>query len=137
MKWIDCQNRSPKSKYFQGQICYEEVYVDDNAKSAVCWRCVTRMLPEDERKQKNKGYPRGWALMKEFVDPEGNVFHKGVEQPDLKGTKKPTVVKPKKKQAKKTKKKETLDDKVMEEYTKRLKRKSSVKKTTRRKSKRK
>ena len=33
----------------------------------------------------------------EFVDKDGNVFHKGVEQPKLKGTLKPTKVKPKKK----------------------------------------
>ena len=39
--------------------------------------------------------------MNEFVDKDGNVFHKGVEQPDLKGTLPPTKVKPVKK--KKTK----------------------------------
>jgi len=32
--------------------------------------------------------------MKEFVDKEGNVFHKGVEQPKLKGKFKPTEIKP-------------------------------------------
>jgi len=30
--------------------------------------------------------------MKEFVDKDGTVFHKGVEQPDLKGTLEPTIV---------------------------------------------
>jgi len=30
--------------------------------------------------------PRGWSLKKVFVDNDGNVFHKGVEQPELKGT---------------------------------------------------
>ena len=30
--------------------------------------------------------------MKEFVDPQGNVFHKGKEQPDLKGTLEPTKI---------------------------------------------
>jgi hypothetical protein len=30
--------------------------------------------------------------MSEFVDKDGNVFHKGVEQPKLKGTLKPTKV---------------------------------------------
>tara|TARA_A100001011_G_scaffold81695_2_gene85046 strand:- start:2604 stop:3083 length:480 start_codon:yes stop_codon:yes gene_type:complete len=29
--------------------------------------------------------PRGWKWMKEFVDASGNVYHKGVEQPKLKG----------------------------------------------------
>jgi len=35
--------------------------------------------------------------MKEFVDVDGNVFHKGVEQPSLKGTLSPSKIKPKKK----------------------------------------
>ena len=40
--------------------------------------------------------------MAEFVDKDGNVFHKGKEQPKLKGTLKPTKVKPKKKKKKLT-----------------------------------
>ena len=44
---------------------------------------------------KPTGKPRGWAFMKEYVDKEGNVYHRGVEQPKLKGTLKPTVIKPK------------------------------------------
>ena len=35
--------------------------------------------------------------MNEFVDADGNVFHKGKEQPKLKGTLPPTKIKPKKK----------------------------------------
>ena len=34
--------------------------------------------------------------MNEYVDKDGNVFHKGKEQPELKGTLEPTVIKPKK-----------------------------------------
>jgi hypothetical protein len=45
--------------------------------------------------------------MNEFVDKDGNVFHKGKEQPKLKGTLKPTKVKPVKK-----KKKLTADEKL-------------------------
>ena len=40
------------------------------------------------------GRPAGWHFMIEFVDKDGKVFHKGVEQPKLKGTLKPTKVKP-------------------------------------------
>lgn len=36
--------------------------------------------------------PRGWALRKEYVDLQGNVFHKGVEQPNLKGTLRPSNI---------------------------------------------
>ena len=38
--------------------------------------------------------------MSEFVDKDGNVFHKGKEQPKLKGTLPPTKVEPKKKKTK-------------------------------------
>ena len=30
--------------------------------------------------------PRGWHFRDVFVDSEGNVYHKGIEQPELKGT---------------------------------------------------
>ena len=43
---------------------------------------------------KPTGRPSGWHFMNEFVDKDGNVFHKGVEQPKLKGTLPPTKVKP-------------------------------------------
>ena len=46
------------------------------------------------------GRPAGWHFMNEFVDKDGNVFHKGKEQPKLKGTLKPTKVKPRKKKKK-------------------------------------
>ena len=57
--------------------------------------------------------------MNEFVDKDGSVFHKGKEQPELKGTLKPTKVKPKKK-----KKKLTADEKLfktIKDYKKRKK----------------
>jgi len=41
--------------------------------------------------------------MNEFVDKDGNVFHKGKEQPKLKGTLKPTKVVAKKKAKRRTK----------------------------------
>ena len=46
--------------------------------------------------------------MKEYVDKDGNVFHKGKEQPDLKGTLPPTKVKPKKKKKTKRRSKEQI-----------------------------
>ena len=45
--------------------------------------------------------------MAEYVDKDGNVFHKGKEQPELKVTLKPTKIKPRKK-----KKKLTADQKL-------------------------
>ena len=65
------------------------------------------------------GRPAGWHFMNEYVDKDGNVFHKGKEQPKLKGTLKPTKVKPPKKR-----KKLTADEKLFKkaaDYKKRLK----------------
>jgi hypothetical protein len=47
--------------------------------------------------------------MNEFVDKDGTVFHKGVEQPGLKGTLKPTKVKPKKKAKRRSQEQILLD----------------------------
>ena len=68
------------------------------------------MFPETlpkSYKKKTTGRPPGWHFMNEFVDKDGSVFHKGKEQPDLKGTLEPTKVKPPKKR-----KKLTADEKL-------------------------
>jgi len=54
------------------------------------------------------GRPAGWHFMNEFVDKDGNVFHKGVEQPKLKGTLPPTKVKPVKRKKTKRRTKEQI-----------------------------
>ena len=69
---------------------------------------IHQMFPEQDKPKRAKtGRPSGWHFMKEFVDKDGNVFHKGKEQPDLKGTLPPTKIKPKKK-AKRRSKEEIL-----------------------------
>ena len=57
-------------------------------------------FPEETKRKVSSGKPAGWHFMKEFVDKDGNVFHKGKEQPKLFGTLKPTKVKPPKKKTK-------------------------------------
>jgi hypothetical protein len=52
--------------------------------------------------------------MKEFVDQQGNVFFKGVEQPKLKGTLKATEPPPEKKKLSKLEK-STLREKILEQ----------------------
>ena len=113
-------------KYLQCWSCLKHFPVDDNCGKFTCSRCgVIRsvaMFPETLPKnyiQKKTGRPPGWHFMNEFVDKDGNVFHKGKEQPDLKGTLKPTKVKPPKKR-----KKLTADEKLFKkaaDYKKRLK----------------
>jgi hypothetical protein len=68
------------------------------------------------------GRPAGWHFMNEFVDKDGNVFHKGKEQPKLKGTLPPTKVKPPKKR-----KKLTADQKLQRDINKWKKRKKARK----------
>ena len=63
-------------------------------------------LPEEKKSYTPTGRPAGWHFMVEFVDKDGNVFHKGKEQPKLKGTLKPTKVKPPKKKIKRRSKDE-------------------------------
>ena len=59
---------------------------------------VNKMFPEVSKPKKQPtGRPAGWHFMNEFVDKDGTVYHKGKEQPKLKGTRPITVVKPKKK----------------------------------------
>ena len=55
------------------------------------------------------GRPAGWHFMNEFVDADGNVFHKGKEQPKLKGTLPPTKIEPKKKTKRRTKEQILID----------------------------
>jgi len=70
--------------------------VSSTAHTYICSSCVTRMIPceADKPKRVSSGRPSGWHFMKEFVDKDGNVFHKGKEQKKLKGTLPPTKVKP-------------------------------------------
>jgi len=99
--------------WMQCKFCCEYQKVDEPAGYITCSTCVMKIdlleYPETSMiKQKvSTGRPPGWQWMNEFVDKDGNVFHKGKEQPKLKGTLKPTKVKPRKK-----KKKLTGDEKL-------------------------
>ena len=103
-------------RYMQCKHCYDYVSVSDDIVAVTCSSCTTRIqlnkfpdtLPKSHMK-KSTGRPPGWHFMNEFVDKDGNVFHKGKEQPDLKGTLKPTKVKPPKKREKKSKTDKLLD----------------------------
>ena len=115
-------------RFMQCKHCQSEyVRTDDKDVVAVtCSHCVIKrtlaLMPMDKyfaKTHKKTGRPPGWQWMNEFVDKDGNVFHKGKEQPKLKGTLKPTKVKPPKKRKKLTK-----DEKMFKraaEYKKRLK----------------
>jgi hypothetical protein len=131
---MTCQNSQPTSKYFKGRCCYEEVLVDDNTKAVLCWKCTAMMAPPPEEK-KPSGYPRGWKFMVEFVDKEGNVYHKGELQEKLFGTLPPTEIKEKEKKTRTKKKKDSLDDKIISELKKRELKKKVTKKTVKKTTK--
>ena len=113
-------------RWLQCKVCYDYIKVDGDTAGITCSTCTLKktlaLKPLDEffaKQRVSTGRPAGWHFMNEFVDKDGNVFHKGKEQPKLKGTLPPTKVKPPKKR-----KKLTADEKLFKkaaDYKKRLK----------------
>jgi len=104
--------------------CGHEERVDDSATGVTCSRCVIckciNLLSEKEKLKLfgvtggtyiSTGKPRGWRWMSEFVDKEQNVYHKGVEQPELKGSRPITDVAAIKEKQKANKEKRLLAEK--------------------------
>jgi hypothetical protein len=95
--------------------CGNYISVGETAISVTCGRCTNRNimmkfpeLHEEKKKREATGRPAGWHFMAEFVDKDGNVFHKGKEQPKLFGTLPATKVKPPKKKPKRRTKEQIL-----------------------------
>ena len=117
-------------KWLQCCKCMKHTKVDSDTAKVTCSRCVVIMdiakfpdtLPKSWRK-KSTGRPAGWHWMNEFVDKDGTVYHKGKEQPELKGTLPPTKVKPPKKR-----KKLTADQKLFKRVSDYKKRRKARKK---------
>ena len=113
-------------RWLQCKVCYDYKKVDEDTAGITCSTCVMKIdvmkYPETAlpKQKKSTGRPPGWHFMNEFVDKDGNVFHKGKEQPDLKGTLEPTKVKPRKK-----KKKLTPDEKLQRDIKRWNKRKKA------------
>ena len=98
-----CRNSIADESYFAWEHlkslnrCKQWVKVTENTSAVLCSKCTGKTVPPPEMRKGyvSKGRPRGWQFMKEFVDKDGNVFHKGVEQKKLKGTKAATKIEPK------------------------------------------
>jgi len=87
--------------------------IEITSKSGICWLCTTRMVePPTLANNKPTGRPRGWQFRHEYVDKDGNVFHKGEEQASLKGTKSPTKLDKKITVKKKIDRKQRIDSKT-------------------------
>lgn len=86
----------------------------------VCQICVQKSIDAPKGYNANSGpkRPRGWQFMAVYVDVDGNVFYKGEEQIDLKGTLEPTQIEEKSKEEKKkltkSEKNELKQDTLME-----------------------
>jgi hypothetical protein len=98
-----CRNSIADESYFAWEQlkslsrCKNFTSVSDNTTAVLCPTCTRKTVPPPEvrRGYVSKGRPRGWQFMKEFIDGDGNVFFKGVEQKNLKGTKAATKLEPK------------------------------------------
>jgi hypothetical protein len=101
-------------RYMVCSICGNYEQIGELTTGVKCSRCVNMIMlnqypPENKSSYKPTGRPAGWHWMAEFVDKDGNVFHKGKEQPKLKGTLLSTKVKsPKKRKTKRRTKEQML-----------------------------
>ena len=98
--YMICRNSVEDQKHWSWQIlgnkprCNQWSEIGEGTTAVLCWQCVTKTVapPDIKGGYVSKGRPRGWQFMKEFVDKDGNVFHKGKKQPKLKGTLEPTKI---------------------------------------------
>jgi hypothetical protein len=104
-----------KKKWLKCTKCDNEVLVDEDVIAVKCWECTSQLAPVPKRlleSKKKSDKPAGWRFMAEFVDKDGNVYHFGEEQPELKGTLEPSNVEKiraeQKKKREETKKKKEL-----------------------------
>lgn len=98
------QNPNRDYRYMECKVCGQFAMASEDSTSITCYECVQEMVdPPEINTRGNTGKVSGWHFMKEFVDKNGNVYHKGVEQPQLKGKLKPTVIEKKNKLSKKEK----------------------------------
>ena len=117
-RYMICRNSVEGGKYWTGYFCGEWVKVTNDTTAVLCNKCVNRVTepPKFTPRYKPTGRPKGWQWMNEYVDKDGNVFHKGKEQPELKGTLPETVVQVKKKKKRLTKReREAQNRKLMAE----------------------
>jgi len=102
-----CMNSVPDGKYWKGVHCEDYTAVGFDSTAVLCYNCTNAMLdhsllvPKASAIKSDK--PKGWKFMKEFVASDGTVYHKGEEQPSLKGTLPATVIEPKPERKKMTK----------------------------------
>jgi len=116
-RYMVCRNSIPNGKYWKGNLCDTWTKVGKDTTAVLCSSCVQKVVdpPEFRSTYKSKGFPRGWQFRKEFVHEDGTVYHKGVEQPKLKGTLAPTKIDTDDKKKLSKKEKQELKDQLLQQ----------------------
>lgn len=96
-------------KFMECKTCGQFAKASEESISITCSDCVMDMWEPLTSNYIKSEKPRGWTLMSEFVDKDGNVYHRGVEQEKLKGTLEPTEVKKDTKKSKRMTKREKTE----------------------------
>ena len=104
-RYMICQNSVEGGRWWKGKYCDSWIKVGPLVTAVLCHKCVNQVTeaPKFTPRYVPTGRPKGWQWMKEFVDKDGTVYHKGKEQPDLKGTLPVTEIKQTKKKKRLTK----------------------------------
>ncbi len=88
-KWNE--TKGTMYRHMECKRCGQMSKCSEDTTAVTCSDCVQEIMnnahggPEAYGKQ-STGRPRGWKWMQVFVDKDGTVFHRGIEQPELKGT---------------------------------------------------
>jgi len=93
VRYMDCKYTGIPVKNVSEDATY---VISDRALQSRMYKMFPEEFENKTKQYKPTGRPAGWHFMNEFVDKDGNVFHKGKEQPKLKGTLPPTKVKARK-----------------------------------------
>ena len=87
--YMDCKYTGTPVRNVSEDATY---VISDKALMSKMYKMFPEDMEENTKRYKPTGRPAGWHFMNEFVDKDGNVFHKGKEQPELKGTLSPTKI---------------------------------------------
>lgn len=114
-RWMICRNSIEGGKYWTGTFCGEWNKVGDTVTAVLCYKCVNKVTepPKFTPRYKPTGRPKGWQWMNEYVDKEGNVYRKGKEHPELKGTLPATIIETKKPKKRLTKREREAEKRTL------------------------
>jgi len=85
-------------RHMECRICGQLAKCSNESTAITCSICVSESLQSqfggpEMSNNKSTGRPRGWKWMAVYVDLDGTVYHKGIEQATLKGTLDPSKIK--------------------------------------------